>query len=402
MGATARVRQNLALAYAFGGDWQRARTIAAQDVSPAELSNRMTNWASLAQRSGSPDQVAAMLGVSPAHDVGQPAQLALSRPVQAPAAVQAPALAFAAAEPVEVATPMPGTARPAAQAPAPIVFAVAQPAVPAPAPVAAPAQAAAPAAQPAPARSAPAPVAYAAAQPYVTVAPAPAPTPVPVPAAAPAQAPITLPPPVAYAEAEPVGDPVPVPIPATAPAPAEETAAVAYAELEQPEWGLDEAGGVQLPQQEPAAERMPAREQYAAAAETLVRPDPVVMPVASRAVRSLAPVAARVIRAASLGSRRSATGRFVVQIGAFSSAANAERAWQLAERRYGLRAEQPVTMTIDMNGRLLHRVAISGFDKRGDAAQTCQSIRSRGGECFVRNSAGDAANSWAARYTGRG
>ena len=36
-GATARTRQNLALAYAMTGDWRRARAVAAQDLSPAEL-----------------------------------------------------------------------------------------------------------------------------------------------------------------------------------------------------------------------------------------------------------------------------------------------------------------------------------------------------------------------------
>jgi Flp pilus assembly protein TadD len=36
-GATGRVRQNLALAYALSGDWQKARTVAAQDVSSADL-----------------------------------------------------------------------------------------------------------------------------------------------------------------------------------------------------------------------------------------------------------------------------------------------------------------------------------------------------------------------------
>lgn len=361
MGATPRVRQNLALAYAFGGDWQRARTIAAQDVSPSELGNRMTNWASLAQQSGSPDQVAAMLGVAPAHDAGQPLQLALTRPVPAPAAVEAPAVSYATAQPVAVEVPAP--AQPTIETRVPVAYAAAEPAAPIIPTVAAPAA--------------------------VEIAP-------------PAQAPIGSPQPVAYAEAAPVADPVPVPVPAPVVAPASEVPVAAYAELEQPEWGVDEAGNVALPKDEPATEQAPARVQYAAAAETLVRPDPVIMPVANRAVRSLAPVAARVIRAVPSASRRSATGRYVVQIGAFSSAANAERAWQQAERRFGLRAEQPVTMTIDHNGRLLHRVAISGFDKRGDASQVCRSIRVRGGECFVRNSAGDAANSWAARYTRRG
>ncbi|HEY0325462.1 MAG TPA: tetratricopeptide repeat protein, partial [Allosphingosinicella sp.] len=53
MGASARIRQNLALAYALGGDWARARMIASQDVSPAELSQRMTEWASMASSPGS-------------------------------------------------------------------------------------------------------------------------------------------------------------------------------------------------------------------------------------------------------------------------------------------------------------------------------------------------------------
>lgn len=336
MGATARIRQNLALAYAFGGDWQRARTIAAQDVSPSELGARMTSWASLTQRSNSPEQVAAMLGVNPVRDPGQPIQLALARPARAPAVIESrPAVGYAAAEP---------TLLPVA---APVVTAEVQ-----------------------------------------VVADRGA---------------LPLPPPVAHASAEPIGDPVPVPVPAPVAVPASvgEAPSNAHAELDQPEWGIDQSGEVALPSEEPADEQAPARVQYAAAAAALVRPDPVVMPVANRAVRSIAPIAARVIRAGSPVSRRSATGRYVVQIGAFSSSASAERAWQLAERRFGLRAEQPVTMTIDLDGRLLHRVAVSGFDKRGDARQVCNAIRARGGECFVRNSAGDAANSWAARYARR-
>jgi Flp pilus assembly protein TadD len=47
-----RTRQNLALAYALGGDWQSARTIAAQDVSPADLADRMTQWALLSSQDG--------------------------------------------------------------------------------------------------------------------------------------------------------------------------------------------------------------------------------------------------------------------------------------------------------------------------------------------------------------
>src|SRR3546814_18586845 len=37
MRGTSRTRQNLALAYALDGQWAKARTVAAQDVSPADL-----------------------------------------------------------------------------------------------------------------------------------------------------------------------------------------------------------------------------------------------------------------------------------------------------------------------------------------------------------------------------
>jgi len=381
MGATARVRQNLALAYAFGGDWTRARTIAAQDVSPAELNSRMMQWAQLAQRVGAPEKVAAMLGVSPVVDQGQPVQLALAPMVVGPPAVVAAPVAASAAPVVfaeaqaAVEPPMPTDSRPAAEPPVETVQA--------PAPISSEPKAA--------------PVVLATARPiaFAEAAPAINPPPVPEPVSAPALEPVPAP-----IGAAPDPAPEPVPAPVLAPAPA--APPVDYAELEAPEWGLDERGNIELPAPAPPEERAPAKVQYAAAAETLVRPDPVVMPVVARAARALAPVATRAISAGPLPGKRSAEGRYVVQIGAFSSAANADRAWKTYEKRFGLAAEQPVTMTIDHRGRLLHRAAISGFVTRKEASQVCNVIRIRGGECFVRGNAGDASIDWAARYTRRG
>jgi D-alanyl-D-alanine carboxypeptidase len=127
--ANGRVRQNLALAYAFAGDWQRARTVAAQDVSPAELGPRLQQWASLAQPSPTSNAVAALLGVTPVADSGQPVRLALSAPA-------AGAPAFAAAVPAEP----PIMAFAAAEGPAeqPIMAIAAAEPVPAPEPVDAP------------------------------------------------------------------------------------------------------------------------------------------------------------------------------------------------------------------------------------------------------------------------
>jgi len=117
--ADGRVRQNLALAHAMAGDWGKARTIAAQDISPAELGRRMEKWAALAAPADRGAQVAAFFGVTPAADTGQPVRLALrvpqeEAPARAEAIVEAPpapeaalAAAAPASDPVADATPAP-------------------------------------------------------------------------------------------------------------------------------------------------------------------------------------------------------------------------------------------------------------------------------------------------------
>ncbi len=76
--ADSRIRQNLALAYALSGDWQQARVIAAQDVAANDLEVRLQQWMALSNPAQPSDQVAALIGVSPAlSDPGQPVRLAL-------------------------------------------------------------------------------------------------------------------------------------------------------------------------------------------------------------------------------------------------------------------------------------------------------------------------------------
>lgn len=78
IGADARVRQNLALAHALAGDWTAARVIAAQDLSPDLIDTRVAQWMTLATSTRASDQVAALIGVTPAAaDPGQPVRLAL-------------------------------------------------------------------------------------------------------------------------------------------------------------------------------------------------------------------------------------------------------------------------------------------------------------------------------------
>ena len=94
-GADARLRQNLALARAMTGDWDAARTVAAQDLSPELLDKRIQEWMAFAKPRAASDQVAALTGVTPvANDPGQPVRLALrgttTRTAQAASAIQQP------------------------------------------------------------------------------------------------------------------------------------------------------------------------------------------------------------------------------------------------------------------------------------------------------------------------
>jgi Flp pilus assembly protein TadD len=130
-GADSRVRQNLALAYAFSGDWTNARTVAAQDVPADQLDSRIHQWMQLANPAHPSDQVAALIGVSPAaSDPGQPTRLALrqdgTRQAEAAPAPQ-PQVAETAPPPVAPAPiadyappPPPVMAQAAPQAAAPV------------------------------------------------------------------------------------------------------------------------------------------------------------------------------------------------------------------------------------------------------------------------------------------
>lgn len=117
-GADSRVRQNLALANALAGDWASARLIAGQDLTPDLVDARVQQWMALAKPAHSYDQVAALVGVTPAAaDPGQPVRLALVQtdtrvaqaaptqpvaPVEQAVASEAPAFAAPVAEPVAV------------------------------------------------------------------------------------------------------------------------------------------------------------------------------------------------------------------------------------------------------------------------------------------------------------
>jgi Flp pilus assembly protein TadD len=95
-GADAKVRQNLALALALAGRWQEAKSMIAVDVAPAEVDQRVMQWASFSRPKSAYDQVASLLGVTPVEDHGQPVALALNA---------ASPVAVAAADPIDAHMP---------------------------------------------------------------------------------------------------------------------------------------------------------------------------------------------------------------------------------------------------------------------------------------------------------
>jgi Flp pilus assembly protein TadD len=133
--ADATVRQNLALAYAFAGNWDNARAIAAQDVPAGQLDTRIHQWMQLTSPKSSAEQVAALVGVTPAAvDAGQPVRLALARPDNQAAETQMAQATPPAPVPAPAQAPAPAIAQAAAPvAPAPVVVAASIPPAPPPA-----------------------------------------------------------------------------------------------------------------------------------------------------------------------------------------------------------------------------------------------------------------------------
>ena len=242
--ANAKTRQNLALSYALAGKWNHAKVMAIQDLTPDAADARLAQWESFVKPVAAYDQVAAVLGVKPQADGGQPTRLALATPVA----------------PVE----------------------------------------------------------------QVAAVTAPEPMPEPVAESAPVAPAVTTPAPVIRAEAAPIRSAV---VPASR----------AFA----PRSGFRNA----------------------------------------------------------VAMRPASGGRYVVQLGAFSTSGAAERAWTRVSGRFGLASYDPINGAGKARNATLVRLSIAGFGARGDADRVCTRIRQGGGVCFVRTQSGDAPARWVQRKT---
>jgi cell division septation protein DedD len=137
---------------------------------------------------------------------------------------------------------------------------------------------------------------------------------------------------------------------------------------------------------DPVAEVGPARSRPAAVAAV------------AQAIRRVSVPASAYPRANRLAKRPSmaATGRFVVQLGAFSSEQATRTAWQKVNRKAAwLGGYAPAGAGTRIGAATLYRLTIGGFTNRAEAVRLCLKVRSACGNCFVRGSANERPLRWA-------
>lgn len=138
----------------------------------------------------------------------------------------------------------------------------------------------------------------------------------------------------------------------------------------------------------PAAETAPKPVEFAATPFSAVQvpASQKIVPVAVPASTS----APRFARASGEGSR------YVVQLGAFSSAGVAADGWSRATRRWDfLKAYDGRQAKVNLPKGTFYRLSFSGFASRDDASRACARIKSSGGNCFVRSLDGADSIRWA-------
>jgi Flp pilus assembly protein TadD/cell division septation protein DedD len=122
----------------------------------------------------------------------------------------------------------------------------------------------------------------------------------------------------------------------------------------------------------------------------------VIQSIPARLIRANSGPAKQAIAARAVGD-----GRFVVQLGAFSSPGKAEAAWKKAVGRNGaLGSYVPNGETVRTGSAVLHRVAAGGFASRSAATAVCAQVKATGGTCFVRTNTGQPQSQWAMRLAG--
>jgi D-alanyl-D-alanine carboxypeptidase len=173
--------------------------------------------------------------------------------------------------------------------------------------------------------------------------------------------------------------------------------AVAPAPAPQPEPAVAPAPPPADPQRTPAvAEASPAPITMALMAAAAPEAPSAFIAAAPRPTPAAKP--AKVRRAAAPASKRRGNSNAVVQLGAYSTPQNVAAAWEKLTGRYpALRAYLPMRARYVSSKGVFWRLSIQGFDSQREAIARCNTLRGRGGSCFVRNFAGDTPVQYAAR-----
>ena len=124
---------------------------------------------------------------------------------------------------------------------------------------------------------------------------------------------------------------------------------------------------------------------------------------AQNAVASATQPAARMQQVAFIKPVSAGASNWVVQLGAYDTAAIAKEKWMnMAGRSSALAAFPVLTSQATVKGKSFHRLAISGFGSRADAVTACRTIQSQHGQGFVREGAPNATpQRWAIATKGR-
>lgn len=107
--------------------------------------------------------------------------------------------------------------------------------------------------------------------------------------------------------------------------------------------------------------------------------------------------AARVQQVAFIKPVANGASNWVVQLGAYDTAAIAKDKWSAMARGNATLAAFPVvTSQVTVKGQSFHRLAVNGFANRADALSLCRTIQAKRGQCFVREAApGATPQRWA-------
>ncbi len=120
-------------------------------------------------------------------------------------------------------------------------------------------------------------------------------------------------------------------------------------------------------------------------APVAVKAPPVARPAATKPA-AVKPVEAKPVVAKPVATLPAAKGNVYIQIGAFSTAALADKGWSDLAKAFPkpMSGKTKSVVPLSKDGGTLYRTAIGGFASKADADTFCASLKAAGKTCFVK------------------